>query len=77
MDAFLAACVALIALELGILIAGVLVALSRLQRTAKAVEVLAYRLDQKVDDVGAALKSTWLRSVGAMLAGFLGNRKRS
>lgn len=76
MENLLAVCVAIIALELGILIAALLLALQQLQRTAQAVEVLTYRIDQQVEVVGDTLRSGWAKTLGAVIAGLMGGRRR-
>ena len=65
MQTVTAVCLVLITLELGVLvIAGVIVAL-RVKDTAQAVEVLAYRVEHEVENVGSTLRSGWVRSLGA------------
>ena len=66
MQTVTAVCLVLITLELGVLvIAGVIVAL-RVKDTAQAVEVLAYRVEHEVENVGSTLRSGWVRTLGGL-----------
>jgi hypothetical protein len=59
MDTFIAICLALIVLELGIMIAVFVFAMLRLKDAASAVEVAAYRVDQEVLSFGQTVRTGW------------------
>jgi hypothetical protein len=59
MDTFIAVCLALIVVELGVMIAVFSVAMVKVRDAAQAVEVAAYRVDQEVLTVGESLRSGW------------------
>ena len=78
MMTFMAVCLALITIELGIVSAFLVITLAKLNRTAQAVEVLAYRVDQEVSEFGDNMRSGWSRALGALASfasGWLGSRK--
>jgi hypothetical protein len=87
METLIGVCLILITLELGVLVAaGVVVALRvkdvalRVQDTVQAVEVLAYRVESEVENVGSTLRSGWLRTLGAaasVLSGLWMGRRRA
>ena len=75
----LAASAVVIALELGILIAFLAVALIRFSSAAKSFEVLAYRVEERVGRAGAWLSGRWLsglETLARMAGGFFGSRSR-
>ena len=59
MDTFIAVCLALIVVELGVVIAVATVALLRVMDAARAVEITAYRVDQEVLSIGETMRSGW------------------
>ena len=59
MDTFIAVCLALIVLELGVMIAVFIYTMLRLKDAAQAVEVAAYRVDQEVHSFGQTVRSGW------------------
>jgi hypothetical protein len=59
MDTFIAVCLALIVLELGIMIAVFAFTMLKVKDAAAAVEVAAYRVDQEVLSVGETFRSGW------------------
>lgn len=59
MDNFIAVCLALIVLELGIMLAVFTVAMLKLKDAAQAVEVAAYRVDQEVLSIGQSMRTGW------------------
>ncbi len=67
METFIAVCLALLVLELGILITVMAVALLQVKKTAQAVEVLTYRIDGQVASFGEAVRSGWLHLFGTVL----------
>jgi len=73
---FIAVCVGLITLEFGIVAAFLIVTLFKLQRTARAVEILAYRLEDQVSSIGSTLKSGWWQTVLSFVGGWWTARKR-
>ncbi len=79
MPHFLDICVALIAVELAIVVVVLAVALVKIGQAAKAVEVLAYRIEDRVAGFGrwtnAGLVSG-LEGVARFLGGFFGARRR-
>lgn len=59
MDTFIAVCLALIVLELGIMIAVFSFAMLKLKDAAQAVEVAAYRVDHEVQNLGDTMRTGW------------------
>ena len=59
MDTFIAVCLGLIVLELGVMIAVFTIAMFKIKDAAQAVEVAAYRVDQEVSSVGETFRSGW------------------
>ena len=72
MQTFMAVCLAVIAVEIGILIAAVSMAACKVGRAASAVETLAYRVDQQVEGIGEAMSSGWFQGAKTLL-GIVGN----
>lgn len=72
MNNFIAACLALIALELAVVVAFLVVTLYNVNRTAQAIEVLAYRVDQEIVHLGGALRSGWTRALGSAVTSLVG-----
>ncbi len=73
-------CVAIIALELAIVVVVLAVALVKIGQAAKAVEVLAYRIEDRVAGFGRWTSSgmfSGLEGVARFLGGFLGARRRN
>lgn len=60
MTNFIAVCLALIVLELGVMIAVFSVAMFKVRDAAQAVEVAAYRVDQEVLTLGESMRSGWM-----------------
>lgn len=58
-------CLVIITLELAVLIAALLMVALRVKDAAQAVEVLAYRVESEVENVGTTFRSGWLRTLGA------------
>lgn len=75
---FVAVCLGLIVLELGILVGALAYAALKVQKTAQAVEVLTYRVEEQVSSFGNGLQSGWLKAlqVGASLAGGVWRSRR-
>jgi hypothetical protein len=67
METFIAVCLAVIVVELGILVAVLTAALMQIKKAAQAVEVLTYRVDQQVASFGEAVHSGWLRLFGTVI----------
>lgn len=78
MQTFIAVCLGLIVLELGILVAALAYAALKVQKTAQAVEVLTYRVEEQVSTFGNGLQSGWMKAlqVGASLAGGIWKGRR-
>ena len=68
MDTFIAVCLALIVLELGIMIAVFIYTMLRLKDAAQAVEVAAYRVDQEVLSFGQTVRSGWGDTLRTLLS---------
>ncbi len=68
MDTFIAVCLALIVIELGVMIAVFTVAMLKLKDAAQAVEVAAYRVDQEVHNVGETFRSGWGGTLKTLLS---------
>ena len=75
---FIAVCVGLIALELGVLCIGLLVAVFRVKRAAEAFEVLTYRLEEQLLHFSNGLRSGWVKvlQAGASVAAGLWKSRR-
>jgi hypothetical protein len=65
---FVAVCLALIVLELGVMIAVFSVAMFKVRDAAQAVEVASYRVDQEVLSAGQALRSGWGSAIKTVLS---------
>jgi uncharacterized protein YpuA (DUF1002 family) len=63
MDTFIAVCLALIVVELGIMIAVFIVAMIKVRDAAQAVEVAAYRVDQEVLTLGESMRAGWMSTL--------------
>ena len=68
MDTFIAVCLALIVLELGVMIAVFIYTMLRLKDAAQAVEVAAYRVDQEVLSIGQTMRSGWGDTLRTLLS---------
>ncbi|MBI5883786.1 MAG: hypothetical protein HZB91_11870 [Elusimicrobia bacterium] len=78
MDTIVAVCLVLIVLELLVALIFFVTMILQLRQTARAVEVLTYRVDEEVDHVSTVMKSGWMQSlsaVGSVVAGFWAGRK--
>jgi hypothetical protein len=70
MDTFIAVCLALIVVELGVMIAVFAFAMVKVRDAAQAVEVAAYRVDQEVLTFGESMRSGWMTALkGAISVG--------
>ncbi len=78
MMTFIAVCVAVIAVELGLLCIGLLVAVFRIKKAAEAFEVLAYRVEEQVLHFANGMRGSWMKvlQVGATVAGGLWRGRR-
>jgi hypothetical protein len=65
MQTFMAVCMGLITLELGIIVVAILMVALRVRDTAQAVEVAAYRVETEVEGIGSTLRAGWLKTLGA------------
>ena len=68
MDTFIAVCLGLIVLELGVMIGVFVVVMLRVKDAAAAVEVAAYRVDQEVLSVGQTFRSGWGGTLSTILS---------
>ncbi|MBI4377343.1 MAG: hypothetical protein HY549_12960 [Elusimicrobia bacterium] len=75
MMTFIAVCIAVIAVELGILIVALAFAVFRIQKTARAVEIVAFRLEDRLLNFGSNI---WMRALqgAASVAGGLWKSRR-
>lgn len=74
----MAVCMGLITVELGIIVAAILMVALRVRDTAQAVEVVAYRVDSEIEGIGSTLRSGWLKTLGAtasVVAGIWSGRR--
>jgi hypothetical protein len=79
MQTFMAVCLAIIALELGVACAAFVLMALGLREAARAIEMLAYRVDEEVEQVGSAMRSGWVKSLqtlAGVVSGVWFNRKR-
>ena len=63
METFLAVSVGIIAVEIGIMMAALVFLVFRVRRTAEAVEVLAYRVEEQVESFGSTMRSGWMKGL--------------
>jgi hypothetical protein len=71
---FIAVCMALLVLEIGAIMGAVIFLVLRVKNTTKAVEVLAYRIEDQV----LSFRTGWIRSlqgVASLVTGFMSARK--
>ena len=68
MDTFIAICLAIIVLELGVMIAVFIYTMLRLKDAAQAIEVAAYRVDQEVLSIGQTMRSGWGDTLRTLLS---------
>lgn len=68
MDTFIAVCLGLIVVELGVMIAVFVVAMLKIKDAAQAVEVAAYRVDQEVLTFGQVMRSGWVGAFQSLLS---------
>ncbi len=74
MMTFIAVCMGLLVLEIGLILAAVVYLVLRVSKTSQAVEVLAYRIEDRV----SSFKTGWisaLQGAGGLLSGWLGARR--
>lgn len=75
----LAVGVVVIAVEIALILAAVLVAVHRLARAADSLEVLAYRVESEVEGIGQTLRSGWMSSLQTalgLIGGFFAGREK-
>jgi hypothetical protein len=78
METIVAVCLVLIVVELLVALIFFVNMVIQLRQTARAVEVLTFRVDEEVDHVSTVMRSGWLQSlsaVGSVVAGFWAGRK--
>jgi hypothetical protein len=68
MDTFIAVCLALIVVELGIMIAVFAMAMIKVRDAAQAVEVASYRVDREVETFGESLRTGWGQALKTLLS---------
>jgi len=71
---FIAVCLALLVLEIGIMMAAVVVLVLRVKKSVEAVEILAYRVEDKV----MSFRTGWihaLQGAASLVTGFMSARK--
>lgn len=68
MPTFMAVCLALIVLELGVMIIVFTVAMLKVRDAAQAVQTAASRLDKEVEQIGVSLRSSWSHSLKTLLS---------
>jgi uncharacterized membrane protein (Fun14 family) len=71
---FIAVCMGLLVLELGLILGAVVFLVLRIKKSAEAVEVLAYRVEDKV----MSFKTGWihaLQGAASLLTGFMTSRR--
>jgi hypothetical protein len=79
MEIFSAVCLAVIAIELGVLVAFGVYTLLKIRQAAQAVEITAYRVDHQVISLGDTLRNGWvgtgLKAAMSLAGYFWGGRK--
>ena len=68
METFIAVCLALIVVELGVMIGVCAVAMKRVRDAASAVEVAAYRVDQEVQTFGESMRTGWAQALKGLFS---------
>ena len=68
METFIAACLAVIVLELAVMIGVFAFTMLKLKQAAQAVEVAAYRVDQEVLSFGQSIRSGWGDTLRTLLS---------
>ncbi|MDD5656696.1 MAG: hypothetical protein PHF00_05515 [Elusimicrobia bacterium] len=68
MEILIAVCLAVLVVEISVLVAVAVVTLLQLRRAARAVEVLAYRVDVQVAAFERTLHSGWMQFVQGLVA---------
>jgi hypothetical protein len=74
MDTFIAVCLALIVLEIGVMMGAVVFVALKLKKSAEAVEVLAYRVEDRV----MSFRTGWLHALqgaASLVTGILSQRR--
>lgn len=71
---FIAVCMGLLVLEIGLILAAVVFLVLRVKKSAEAVEILAYRIEDKFLN----FKTGWvhaLQGAASLVTGFMGSRR--
>ena len=74
MMTFMAICMGLLVLEIGLILAAIVFLVLRVKKSAQAVEVLAYRIEDQVLN----FRTGWIRTLqgaASLVTGFLSARK--
>lgn len=74
MMTFMAVCMGLLVLEIGLILAAIVFLVFRVKKSAQAVEVLAYRLEDQV----LSFRTGWIRALqgaASVVTGFMSARK--
>jgi hypothetical protein len=74
MQTFIAVCMGLLVLEIGLILAAVVFLVLRVKKTVEAVEVLAYTVEDKF----LSVRSGWMRALqgaASLVGGFWGARR--
>ena len=72
---FIAVCMGLLVLEIGLILAAVVFLVLRVRRSVEAVEVLAYR----IEDTVSGMQSGWMRALqgaASLVGGFWSSRRQ-
>lgn len=65
MQTFIAVCLGLLTLEAAIALAFFIAMTIAIRQAVRAFEMLAYRMDEEVEHVGATMRSGWMRTLQA------------
>ncbi|MBI5210095.1 MAG: hypothetical protein HY927_09005 [Elusimicrobia bacterium] len=79
METIVAVCLCLIVIELAVALVFFVATLLTLRQTARAIEVLTYRIDEEVDHFGSVMRSGWLQTLSAaasVVAGLWAGRQQ-
>lgn len=74
METFIAICLGLLVLEIGIMMGAVVFVALKVKKSAEAIEVLAYRVEDKV----MSFRTGWihaLQGAASLVTGFMSTRK--
>ena len=79
-EIFVAICMGLIVVEIGLILGAIVFLVMRLKKTAEAFEVLAYRLDDGVSSFSSTMRSSWFKAIqgaAGLVGSFVSSRREN